>query len=166
MAFIVATKRGPYEVRESSSTPRGPRSRTLATFRELDEETVATVRARASKPPSFEELRDAAVRIGAPVAPPPADQAARRLIAALAEGHPLDPTLRDLVVELVDGGGKRKGSTGLSDSARSAAAWIAATPKERGRALFDLLLLTDAIPTRPPRREETAFPRLDSTFHA
>ncbi|HEY5976677.1 MAG TPA: hypothetical protein VIT85_02375 [Solirubrobacterales bacterium] len=165
MAFIVATKRGPFEVRESRSTPKGPRARTLASFRELDEETVAAVQARAVKPPTYEELREAALKVGAPVASPPADKAARQLIAALAEGHPLDPTLRDLVIDLLGNGGRQSGSAKLSDSARSAAAWIDTTPKERGRALFDLLLLADAIPARMQRSEAPDFPRLDSTRH-
>ena len=69
MAFVVRTKRGEFEIRESRSTPKGPRSRTLATFRELSDEVIEKARARAAKPPDAEELRDAARRAGATLRP-------------------------------------------------------------------------------------------------
>jgi hypothetical protein len=50
MAYVVATQPGRFEVRESASTPSGPRSRTLASFRELTGEVVEKVQARAEKP--------------------------------------------------------------------------------------------------------------------
>lgn len=50
---------------------------------------------------------------------------------------------------------------GVSDAARAAGAWAAATPAERGVALCDLLLLADALPA--PRAGRTdRFPRIDS----
>jgi len=91
MAFIVPTKKGSFEIRESRSTPAGPRSRTLASFRELTDEAIDKARARAMKPPTADELREAALRAGAPVAPPPIDRAARELIGRLAKGERPDP---------------------------------------------------------------------------
>lgn len=71
MAFIVPTKKGTFEIRESRSTPAGPRSRTLATFQELTDETIERAQGRAAKRPSAGELREAALRAGAPVAAAP-----------------------------------------------------------------------------------------------
>jgi hypothetical protein len=163
MAFIVATRPGRYEVRESRNTPEGPRSRTLAGFVELTEETIEKARSRAAKPVSGEELRSAARRAGAPVATPTIERAARELIAELGKGRRLDPTLRHLLLDLLsDNGGQRSGTPPVGDSARSVAAWMAATPEQRGRALTDLLLLADALPSNGRRGEPLKFPRLDS----
>ena len=64
MAFIVPTKRGKFEVRESRSTPKGPRARTLASFDELSDRVIAKAQARAAKPLDSELLRAAARRVG------------------------------------------------------------------------------------------------------
>jgi hypothetical protein len=48
-----------------------------------------------------------------------------------------------------------------SDAARAAAPWIAATQRQRGDALRDLLLLGDRLP-RPRPRERPRFPRIES----
>lgn len=163
MAFVVPTKRGEFEIRESRSTPKGPRSRTLATFKELSDEVIAKAREKAAKPPDPEGLRDAARRAGATLAPRPIDRAARELIAELAKGRRLDPSLRRLVADLLErenGTGERKPAT---DAERSAAEWMASTPRERGNALFDLLLLADALPHGHRVGKPLEFPRLDST---
>ena len=94
MAFIVPTRKGTFEIRESRSTPAGPRSRTLATFKELTEETIEKAQVRAVKPPSADELREAALRGGAPVAPAPADRAAPDLLGRLAKGQSPNPMLK------------------------------------------------------------------------
>lgn len=166
MAFIVPTKRGKFEIRESHSTPKGPRSRTLATFSELNDEVIEKARARATKPPPAEHLRKAARRAGAPVAREPVDRAARELIAELAKGHRLDPSLHRILLDLL-GDGVSEGASPPPDNeaARAVAEWMAATPVERGRALVDLLLLADAIPSRGHRDKPLQFPRLDSTVH-
>jgi hypothetical protein len=163
MAFIVSTPRDTFEIRESRSTPTGPRSRTLATFKELDEEVIERARSRAKKALDAEQLRRMARRAGAPVAAAGADRAARDLIAELARGQGPDPTLKRLLVDALGGRGRGEGedTEPPSDAARSAAAWLAATPRLRGEALRDLLLLADALPAR---RHESArrFPRLES----
>lgn len=163
MAFIVPARGGRYEIRESHSTPQGPRSRTLASFRELTDEVIEKARGAATKPPGAEELRRAARRAGAPVARPPIEQAAREVIAELARGRRLDPTLRQILVELLQKGYRESGdSAPASEAARSVAVWMSATPEERGRALVDLLLLADALPSGGRKGKPLRFPRLDS----
>jgi hypothetical protein len=163
MAFITSTKGGSFEIRESRSTPKGPRSRTLATFRELTDETIAKAQEKATDPPSAKELREAALRAGASIAPPPVDRAARELIGRLAKGERPDPMLRHLLLDALaneDHGDTAAGRTvPVSDSARSASEWVGVTAAERGAALEDLLLLADALPLR--RRADTiGFPGL------
>jgi hypothetical protein len=165
MAFIVPTKGERFEIRESRSTPDGPRSQTLATFSELTDETIEKARSRAAKPPSAEELREAALRAGAPIAPPPVDRAARDLLGKLAKGQRPDPMLKRLLLDALANEDRRDRPTdpaaSVSDAARSVSEWVGASAGERGEALEDLLLLTDALPLR--RRPETiGFPRLKS----
>jgi len=150
MTFVTTGRNGAFEVRESRSTPTGPRSRTLATFRELDASTIQKVLERAEKAPTREELIAAALRAGATVADPPADAAARGLLRSIARGEQPDRKLRRLLLDALSGEG------------RSADEWLGTTLDERGDALKDLLLLGDAVPIR--RRPKTIhFPRLDST---
>ena len=150
MAFVTAGRSGSFEVRESRVTPAGPRSRTLATFRELDDATIAKVIARAEKAPSPEELIGAALRAGASISAPPADQAARTLLRSIARGEGPDPKLRRLLVDALSGDGNQ------------AAEWLGTSLAERGDALRDLLSLADALPLRS-RPGEICFPRIDST---
>jgi hypothetical protein len=164
MAFVVPTRQGSFEVRESRNTPEGPRSRTLVSFRELTDDTIEKARDKAAKPPTAEELRRAARRAGAPVARPPVEQAARELIAELARGRKLNPTLRQILSELLQKGYREEGEPSPSnEAARSVAIWMAATPEERGKALVDLLLLADALPSGGRKGKPLLFPRLDST---
>lgn len=164
MAFVVPARKGSYEVRESQSTPQGPRSHTLVSFRELTDEVIQKAREKATKPPSAKELRRSARRAGAPVARPPIEQAARELIAELARGNRLDPALHRILSELLDKGYRETGEASpANEAARSVAIWMAATPEERGRALVDLLLLADALPSGARRGKPLRFPRLDST---
>lgn len=162
MAYVISTKRG-FEVRESRSTPEGPRSRTLATFKEFSDEVIEKARARAAKPPRPQDLRDAAIRAGAPVAEPPVDAAARETVRMLAAGAELDPKLQLLLLDaLAPGvGTAEKPRPALSDAARSAAQWIGVGVEERGEALRDLLELADALPVRI-RSGEIRFPRIES----
>jgi hypothetical protein len=153
MAFIVPRKNGAWEIRETRSTPSGPRSATLATFRELSEEVIEQAQARATKAIGPNELRQAALRVGAPIASPPADSAARKLLAELSMGRKPRRALRRLLADAVD-----SRDSGLSDAAKAAQEWVAATPDERGKALRELLLLGDALPKRR-RPDRTQFPR-------
>lgn len=156
MAYVTANRRGGFEVRESRATPNGPRSRTLATFRRLDDEVIERARSRASKPPSAEELREAALRAGAPVAAAPVDRAAAETVRRLAAGERVDPMLRRLLldalrqqerserVELPEAGAAREPE--MSAAAREASEWIGVGPERRSEALWELLAMTDAFP--------------------
>ncbi len=159
MAFIVPTRRGKFELRESRSTAKGPRARTLATFGELSDEVIEKAQAKASKQLEPDLLRAAARRVGAPVAPSPADRAARELIAELGRGARPQPKLRRLLSSMLDEGHRGAAPT---DPGQGVAEWMAATPEERGRSLVDLLLLGDALPHRGRRGKRLEFPRLDS----
>ena len=51
MAFVVPTSKGSYEIRESSNTAKGPRSRTLVSFRELTDEVIEKAQEKSSQAP-------------------------------------------------------------------------------------------------------------------
>jgi hypothetical protein len=150
MAFVTAVRNGAFEVRESRLTPEGPRSRTLASFRELDAATIEKVIERAETTPGREELVQAALRAGATVAATPADEAARTLLRSLARGESPSRMHRRLLLDA------------LAGNSRPAAEWLGVSPTERGEALRDLLLLADALPVRR-RPRKIGFPRIDST---
>jgi hypothetical protein len=164
MTFIVPTKPGRFEIRESANTAKGPRSRTLASFRELDDSVIAKARARAAGAPDPSDLRNAARRVGAPVARTPVDRAARELIAELAKGRRPEPALCQMLADLLRNGFREGANPSpANEAARSVAEWMAASPAERGKALVDLLLLADALPSGGRRGKPLHFPRLDST---
>jgi hypothetical protein len=150
MAYIVAKKGGTFEARESHTTPDGPRSRTLATFREFDEATIRKVIDRAERKPTREELIEAVLRAGGPLAPTPVEAAARALLRSLARGEALSSRNRRLLLDALDG------------ESMSAAEWLDTPLAERGEALRDLLGLGDAVPIRR-RPDKTSFPKIDST---
>jgi hypothetical protein len=160
MAFIVSTKRGTFEIRESRTTSRGPRAKTLVSFTELTDEAIAKAQRKARKPLDAEEMRRAARRVGAPIAGRPVDRAARQLIAELARGTEPAPKLRRLLVDALGGGWSEPATSPASS--RSAAEWIAATPEQRGKTLEDLLLLADALPHAGRRGQPLRFPSLGS----
>jgi hypothetical protein len=127
-------------------------------FRELTDELIEKAQAKAEKPIDANELRSAARRAGAPVAGPPIDRAARALISELGKGRKLDPTLRHLLTNLLAREDPEDTVQPLSDSGLSVAAWVGATPEQRSRALVDLLLLADAIPSASRKKTPLRFP--------
>jgi len=165
MAYVVATKPGRFEVRESASTANGPRSRTLASFRELTGEVVEKVQARADKPPTAEELTHSALKAGAPIRGPELDEAVRATLRLVANGERPDPMLRQLLLDALsdeDRSDRPAGSQGhISDAARAATQWVGVGVEERGNVLRELLELADALPIRL-RPHEIGFPRLKS----
>ena len=165
MAFVIANKRGSFEVRESRATPAGPRSRTLATFRELTDDVIDRARERADSPPSAEELRRKALKVGAPVGEPAVDAAARETLREMARGAGPSPKLRALLLDALrtESRGDRgeDSDADVSAGARSVSEWIGVPAVERARALEDLLLMADALPVRR-RPVEIGFPRLSS----
>ncbi len=163
MAFIVPTRGDRFEIRESENTPKGPRSRTLVSFRELDDSVIEKAREKAAKAIDVAELQRGARRAGAPVARPPVDQAARKLIAELGKGREPTPTLRRMLLDLLRDG--RNDGPELSpqrEAEHDVAEWMAASSQERGKALVDLLLLADALPHGGRRTKPLRYPRLNS----
>jgi hypothetical protein len=156
MAYVVPRVGETWEIRESHTTPSGPRSRTLATFKTLTPEAIAQARSRAGGHLEAAELRRAAWRAGAPVAPPTGDRAAGELLAELAAGRRPRPALSRLLIESL-----QAERTSPSSNGQAAAAWIGASGRKRGDTLRDLLLLVDHLPRRPPR-ERPPFPRIES----
>ncbi|HEX5989284.1 MAG TPA: hypothetical protein VFY75_03605 [Solirubrobacterales bacterium] len=166
MAYVVATKPGRFEVRESVNTAEGPRSRTLASFRELTAETVEKVQARAEKPPTAAELTHLALRAGAPVRGSELDEAASETLRRIASGEQPDPKLRRLLIDALSNEGPSEhpseSKSLVSDAARAATQWIGVGVEDRATALRELLELADALPVRL-RPHEIGFPRLRST---
>jgi len=162
MAYIVPARNGRFEIRESRTTRDGPRSRTLSSFKELNEEAIAKARERASQPLSVEDLHRAARRVSAPVARDPIDRAARELIAELGRGRALDGNLRRILIDLLADGQAEKRPSRRQEATHEVAEWMAAGPAEKGRALVSLLLLADALPSGGRRGKPLRFPRLDS----
>ncbi|MGH2905491.1 MAG: hypothetical protein ACRDKI_01835 [Solirubrobacterales bacterium] len=154
MAYIAKARGDNWELRESHATASGPRSRTLASFKVLDDEVFARAEQAASGPLDREAVERVARRVGAPVQAQPADSAVRALLRALDAGEkPRAGLLNALAAGLASAVGQ------ASDAARAAAAWAGASNDDRSAALFDLLLLADALPA--PRAERALiFPRL------
>ncbi len=156
MAFIVSRADGRHEIRESRMTPRGPRARTLATFRILTDDVLDHAESRALT--RFD--RDAIVRLagerGVPRVHDDAAALALRLLAAIERHGPLPEAYADTVRSALT-----PGAAPGSDTLAPAGEWIAATLTERGDALRDLLRMTDRIPVTE-RPDRPHFPRLSS----
>lgn len=157
MAFVVPRPSDRWEIRESRMTPKGPRSRTLATFRELTDEVLERARSKAESPFDDDTIRKAALRAGAPLAEPRADRLARELLGELGRGRRPATQLGRLLAAALD-----EGVSPQAQTAQSIARWANAGPGERGRALNDLLLLADALPTRR-RERELRFPKISTS---
>lgn len=156
MAFVVTRPNGSWEARESYRTPDGPRSRSLATFRELTPEVVEKVEERASAPVDAEDLRLRAVRAGAPVVESEADRAAAVLLREVSMNRRPRRALENLLADTFSGPRVR-----VSHEAGRMKTWAGASLEERGRTLVDLLDLGDALPAGR-RTGKSGFPRIDS----
>ena len=145
-----------YEIRESELTDRGPRARSLASFRVLDDAVLAKARARALRPFDAVAVRRSARRVGAPVdAADVAERSARTLLADLGGGTTLAPALAALLREVLPG------SDRPDQGIEAMLPWMRATPTERGVALQDLMELGDRFPVRA--RPPLSFPRIHSS---
>jgi hypothetical protein len=155
MASVVSNRRGGWEIRESHMTPKGPRSRTLASFRELDETVLAMAASRAKAPFDRENVIRKAQRAGVVIAASPVDEAARELITRLTKGEKLSHGLAGALLGQLQSLDPPK----LSPEAMQAAEWVGESLEERGRTLYNLLELADAL---PQKRAGTPlkFPRL------
>ena len=162
MAYLYRRKGGRAEIREAHSTERGPRSRTLASFRgPLRHEHLDRAEAAAQRAFDRGALVRRARELGIAVEQPRADIAARELIAQLRRGAALDPRLAALLRERLAVLPADAVPSDLADAAE----WIGASDVERGNALRDVLRLYGAIAqSREPVRTAPAppFPRFAS----
>ena len=161
MAFVTRRADGRFEIRESRTTPRGPRARTLVTFRAIDDNVLDRAAARAHGRFDREALRGRAVELGAPEAGSAAQSAGRRLLTELSRGRRPSPVMTRLLARGLDAAGP--GDEQHSGEALAGALdWLDATPDTRGRALRELLLLTDRLPVHV-RGRALRFPRIASS---
>jgi len=162
MAYLARRPGGRFDIRESVLTARGPRSRTLATFRgALSSEVIERAGRRATRPLDPDLLRARAAELGIPVSERRHDRAARELLAALREGARLDPGLAHLLREAL----AAQPASPPPARLREVAEWIGADDALRGRTLRDLLRVSDRIVrSREPvrEREGARFPRIRS----
>lgn len=157
MAYVVRRPSGSWEIREAVSTPKGPRSRTLASFRRFTPAVVTRAVRAATRPTGSEEIYAALEQAGAVSSA--ADEAARALLTEISAGRSPSPGLRRLVQAMLST------SRESHQPGAEAAEWFARPDMERGDALRDLLDFVDALPPRaaPP----LAFPPLSrSASHA
>ena len=162
MAYLV--RRGPsrVEIRESRATPKGARSRVLASFSDaLTRDVLARAAARATRPFDAEALVRRARAQGIPVRERSQEPEARALLARLRRGEPLDPVLAASLRRAL----ARIPEAPIPESLAEVSEWIGAGSRERGAALRELLDLYARIEqSRPPprRRERPRFPRFSS----
>jgi hypothetical protein len=163
MAYLYSRAGGRVEIREAHTTPRGPRSRTLASFRgALSDAHLDRAEAAARRPFDRAALVRRARERGVPVEQRRADGPARALLAALRRGAPLDPRLRVLLQDQLGG----QALPPLAEDLGDVADWLGASDVERGLALRDVLRLYDTIArSREPVRaaEPARFPRIQTT---
>lgn len=152
MAYIVARPKGSWDLRRSRTTAAGPRSETLVTFKELTDEAIERAVDRSGGSLTDDQIRAAALRAGAPIALDPARAAAATLMRELVRGAELPSGWRQPLVGLLSGSRADDDGTAIGE-------WADASAERRGEALYDLLLLADALPKRR-RPDQLGFPRL------
>lgn len=157
MAFIVSRPNGTWEARESFRTEAGPRSRSLATFRELSPQVIQRIVERVSKPLDIEDLRQRALRAGVPTA-----TGVDRLSARVAREITLDgPPSRSRSILLTDA---LRDKSELPHHLARMKLWAGATDDERADALADLLRASRAFPPVDweKRDRRPRFPRIET----
>ncbi len=165
MAYLVRRSPSRIEIRESRVTPRGARSRVLASFAEaLTRDVLERAAVRASRPFDAGVLARRARALGIPVRDRSREPEARALLSRLRRGDPLDPvlaaSLRHALARLPD--------AKVPEPLAEVAEWVGASAAERGAALRQLLDLYGRIAaSRPPRRRRgrARFPRFSSQRH-
>jgi len=147
MAYIVGRPKDRWEIRESVTTPNGPRARSLASFRTLDDGVLDRAERAAVTPFSRADVVAAARRVGAPVGEPTADRLTRALLAELRAGRAPKPGLRGALADALS----RIEPPVVLEELQAVVNWAGVSNEERGRALRDLLELGDRLPVRAGR---------------
>lgn len=161
MASLTIRRDGRYEIRESESTRRGPRSRTLAIFSELTDAHLDRAAARARGRFDREAILARARELGVPIQASPATRLALELIAQIHRGEVVAPSVALVLGEAL---GRDSGSR-LPDDVAPAVEWLGRSEEERGRAVRELLRLADRIvrSRRGGRTGDIAYPRINSS---
>jgi hypothetical protein len=159
MATIIKRPDGRIEIRESAWTPQGPRSRTLAIARALTDELLDHAAERATRPLDRERLIDRARALGIHHSRTTQPDAVPALVER-ARAAALWPTHARALRTLLRG----SDDVPLPDHLEAMTEWMGADAEARGRALVDLLKLTEAVMQHRPesRRvfEPLTFPSL------
>jgi len=150
------------EIRECVVTPEGPRQRALARFRGvLTADVLDQAAEAATRPFDRAALVARARRAGIPVSERHTDTGARRLLAHLRAGRPLDPVLAGLLQSALALAEPRPLPPHLADVAD----WLGASEAARGRGLRGLLRAAGRVLRSRGavrRREPERFPRFSS----
>jgi hypothetical protein len=166
MAYLVRRSPTRIEIRESRSTPKGPRSRVLASFSEaLTRDVLDRASAQATRPFDAAALVRRARALGIPVLERSREPEARALLSRLRRADPLDPVLAALLRRAL----ARLPEAPIPESLSDVSEWVGASAAERGAALRELLDLYGRIArSRPPRRrrKRARFPRFSSQREA
>ena len=166
MAYLVRRSGDSVEIRESRSTPRGPRSRQLTRFSgALTPGAVARASAAATRPFDPEALVRRARVLGIPVDGHSQETEARALLARLRRGDPIDPVMAGLLARAIDA----LSIDPIPEHLSEVGEWIGATTAERGAVLRDLLDTFGRIEQSRPsrrRRPRSRFPHFSSAITA
>jgi hypothetical protein len=142
MAYLSRRADGRIEIREALHTPRGPRARTLASFRgALGPEVLERAAARAARPFDRRALLARAHSLGVPVTERREDRVARELLAALRAGGRVDAAIAALLCVALAPHAHARVPAELAEVAE----WVGAEDARRGDALRGLLRVHDRI---------------------
>ncbi len=155
----ICPKRNGFEIRECLRTEKGPRQFTLARFRGvLSPEVLDRAEEKARKPFARQQVIARALELGIAVTHRRSFPEARALLAALARGGRVEPSLVGLLKEALE----PLASQPLPHHLEEAAPWLGQPERERGKALRGLLRTADRIvQSRGPLRTRPGqeFPR-------
>lgn len=162
MAYLVRRSPTRIEIRESRSTPKGPRSHVLASFPEaLTADVLEGAAANAARPFDAASLTSRARAMGIPVLERSREPEAHALLSRLRRRDPIDPVLLACVRRAL----AKLPESSIPESLEEVSEWIGASTAQRGEALRELLDLYGRITrSRPSRRSRPrqAFPRFSS----
>jgi hypothetical protein len=151
-----------FEIRECLTTDRGPRQRPLVRFRRvLTPEVLDRAESAARRPFDRRALVERARRQGVPVTGERRHPEARRLLAQLRTGRPLDPTLVTQLRSALE----LLAAEPVPPHLGEVAEWIGQDEAARGKAMRGLLRTASRVlRSRGPLRQPPAqaFPRFSS----